>query len=268
MSAKDHLLFLGTGGSMGTPVIGCQCPVCTSSHDKNRRQRPSALIKVRDKKILIDCGPDFKDQALKYKIDSLDGIIFTHAHNDHTAGIDDLRIYCLRTGNPLPCLLSPDTADDIKTRFYYLFEEKEPYKDLLSRFAMKTLEGLRGKVQFLGMEISYFSFYQLGMRVDGFRFGDLAYVSDIKVYPETIFDDLKGVRTLIVSALRFQPSPMHFNIDEAVDFAKRVGAERTWFMHIAHDLDHKTGSDYLPKGIQLAYDGLQIDFKADIVDTL
>lgn len=252
---------------MGTPVIACDCAVCTSSNPKNHRMRSSALITAGDKKILIDCGPDFKAQALKHKIGSLDGVIFTHAHNDHTAGIDELRIYSLRSGKPLPCLLSPETKEDLKTRFYYLFEQKGPYQGLLSRLDMHPLELLRGEVEFLGIQMTYFSFYQLGMRVDGFRLGDLAYVSDIKVYPETIFEDLKGVRTLIVSALRFQPSPMHFNVDEAVAFAKRVGAESTWFMHIAHELDHDIGTAYLPPNIKLSYDGLQLDFKADIVNS-
>jgi phosphoribosyl 1,2-cyclic phosphate phosphodiesterase len=266
MKKDCQLLFLGTGGSMGTPVIGCDCAVCNSSNLYNKRMRPSALLTAGGKKILIDCGPDFKEQAIRYQLNTLDGIIFTHAHNDHTAGIDELRVYCLRSGKPIPCLLSPDTADGLKTRFYYLFEQKEPYKGLLTRFSMQKLEALRGKVQFLGLNLSYFSFYQLGMRVDGFRCGDLAYVSDIKVYPETLFEDLKGVRTLIVSALRFQPSPMHFNVDEAIEFAKKVGAETTWFMHIAHELDHEIGSAYLPPNIKLAYDGLQIEFKGDIVN--
>ena len=252
---------------MGTPVIACDCPVCTSASPKNRRLRPSALLTVNGKKILIDCGPDFKEQAIRYKIKTLDGVIFTHAHNDHTAGIDELRAYCLRSGKPLPCLLSPETADDLKTRFYYLFDEKGPYKGLLSRLSLQRLEGLRGEVEFLGIKMHDLSFYQLGMRVDGFRIGDLAYVSDIKVYPETIFDDLKGVRTLIISALRFQPSPMHFNVDEAVAFAQKVGAETTWFMHIAHELDHDAGSNYVPSNIKLAYDGLQLEFKGDIVDS-
>ena len=252
---------------MGTPVIACDCPVCTSANPKNQRMRSSALITAGDKKILIDCGPDFKAQAIKYGVNTLQGVILTHAHNDHTASLDELRVYCLRSGLPLPCLLSPETAEDLKTRFYYLFKEKEPYKGLLARLSMQPLEELRGEVDFLGLKIKYFSFYQLGMRVDGFRFGDVAYVSDIKEYPETIFEDLNGVRTLIMSALRFQPTPMHFNVDEAVEFAKKVGAETTWFMHIAHELDHDIGQAYVPGNIKLAYDGLKLDFKADIVDS-
>lgn len=267
MKMEGKLLFLGTGGSMGIPVIACDCPVCTSTSPKNQRLRPSALLQAGGKQILIDCGPDFKQQAIKYKINQLDGLILTHAHNDHTASLDELRVYCLKSGKPLPCLLSPETAADIKNRFYYLFEEKEPYKGLLSRFTFQPLDGIRGEVDFLGLKMHYFSFYQLGMRVDGFRIGDLAYVSDIKVYPESIFNDLKGVRTLVISALRFQPSPMHFNVDEAIAFAKIVGAENTWFMHIAHELDHAIGSEYLPPGIKLAYDGLELDFKAEITDS-
>src|SRR5262245_13652865 len=139
MITPCRFTFLGTGGSMGTPVIGCHCPVCSSQSTYNMRTRSSALIQAGGKNILIDCGPDFKDQALRFHIDTLDGVIFTHAHNDHTAGLDELRVYTLRSGKPLPCLLSNETAEDLKTRFYYLFEQKEPYKGLLSRLSMQPL---------------------------------------------------------------------------------------------------------------------------------
>lgn len=260
------LLFLGTGASMGTPVIGCTCAVCQSENPKNRRFRSSILCSIDDQRILVDCGPDFKQQALHAKIDQIDGLIFTHAHNDHTAGVDELRVFCLRSGNPIPCLLSSDTAKDLKERFYYMFEEKEPYAGLLARFGMQLFEKERGEVVFQRIRIGYFSYRQLGMRVDGLRFGNLAYVSDIKDYPETIFNDLKGVKTLVLSALRFQPTKMHFSIDDAIAFAKKVGAEKTWLMHVSHDLDHEIGNAYLPDNIEIAYDDLQLEFEADIVN--
>lgn len=253
---------------MGIPVIACRCAVCQSSSVFNKRNRPSALISIGNQKLLIDCGPDFKLQALKYQLDQIDGVIFTHAHNDHTVGIDDLKVYCLRTGRPLPCLLSPETAGELKTRFGYLFEEREPYAGLMTRLAMQPLERHRGDVVFQGVRIRYFSYEQLHMRVDGYRFGDLAYVSDIRDYPQTIFQDLEGVRTLVLSALRFQPSKMHFSLDEAVEFAQKTGAEQTWLMHIAHELDHDEGNAHLPGNIRLAYDGLHLDFQADIVSDL
>lgn len=265
MMKKGQLLFLGTGGSMGIPVVGCDCPVCMSSNPHNRRNRSSVFCTIGNQQILVDCGPDFRQQALLHKINRIDGLIFTHAHNDHTAGVDELRVFCLRSGRPIPCLLSSDTAKDLKSRFYYMFEEKEPYAGLVSRFGMQFFERQRGEVVFQGIRIGYCSYHQLGMRVDGLRFGDLAYISDIKEYPETIFNDLKGVRTLVLSALRFQQTKMHLSVDEAIEFARKVGAEKTWLMHVSHELDHDVGNAYLPDGIEFAYDGLQIEFEVDIV---
>ncbi|MBA3815090.1 MAG: MBL fold metallo-hydrolase [Parachlamydiaceae bacterium] len=243
---------------MGIPVIGCKCPVCQSEISFNKRLRPSALLMIDGKRILIDCGPDFREQALRYGLDQLDGIIITHAHNDHTAGFDELRIYSLRTHQAIPCLLSPDTLADLKRRFYYIFDEDSPYAALTAKFQLQLLESERAEVLFAGLDVRYFTYQQGGMNVNGFRFGNLAYVSDIRDYPTTIFEDLKGVETLVISALRFSSTPLHFSIDEAVDFSRRVGAKQTWLMHIAHELDHEKANAYLPADIRLAYDGLEI----------
>jgi phosphoribosyl 1,2-cyclic phosphate phosphodiesterase len=260
-----RLLFLGTGASMGTPVIGCSCDVCMSQNPHNRRLRSSVLCQIDHKNILIDCGPDFRQQALMHQIDHLDGLIFTHAHNDHTAGIDELRVFRLRKGDSLPCLLSSDTAVDLRIRFKYIFEEQKSYSGLIPHFSLQEFEKDRGDLVFHGIKLKHFSYQQLGMRVDGLRFGNLAYVSDIKHYPETIFEDLAGVKTLIVSALRFQPTKMHFSVDDAVEFSRKVGAEKTWLMHISHDLDHDIGNAYLPDDIRMAYDGLELPFQVEIL---
>lgn len=265
MIKKGRLLFLGTGASMGTPVIGCTCKVCTSKNLRNARLRSSVLCTIAGQRLLVDCGPDFRQQALQYGVDQIDGLIFTHAHNDHTAGIDELRVYCLRSGKPIPCLLSYDTAKDLKHRFNYIFEENEPYAGLMARFGLQEFERERGEVVFQGVRIRYFSYQQLGMRVDGLRFGNLAYVSDIKEYPDTIFEDLDGVKTLVISALRFDRTRMHFSVDDAIAFAKKTGAKKTYLMHISHELDYDEGNGYLPEGIELAYDGLQLEFEADVV---
>ena len=265
MIASGHLLLLGTGGSMGVPLIGCSCLVCTSPSPYNKRLRPSALCVVGKKQFLIDCGPDFRQQALTYQIHHLDGVLFTHSHNDHTAGLDDLKVYTARSKKPLECLASRETFEELKRRFYYVFQQKPEYAGLTPRFNMHFLDNERGEAAFEGLRIGYFAYEQMGMRVNGFRFGDLAYVSDIRLYPDTIFEDLKGVKTLVLSALRFSPSAMHFNVDEAVDFAQRTGAERTWLMHIAHELEHEKTNAYLPQNIQMAYDGLKLDFQAHLI---
>lgn len=258
MTLTGTLRLLGTSASAGVPVIGCRCDVCTSSNPYNRRQRSAALLTINKKNFLIDSGPDVRMQALRWEINSLDGVLFTHAHQDHTAGIDDLRIYYIRSQKSLPCLLSQATLDDIATRFSYLFTPS-----LNTRLEFLTLPDERGSILFEGLLIRYFTFQQLSMPVNGYRFGDLAYVSDIRDYPETIFEDLKGVRTLVISALRYTPSPMHLTVDEAVAFAERVGAQHTYLTHLSHDLEHEKTNAYLPQNVRMGYDGMIIDFHVE-----
>lgn len=258
MTTHGTLRLLGTSGSAGVPIIGCYCDVCTSSNPHNRRQRSAALLNISGKNILIDAGPDVRMQALRWEINTLDGVLFTHAHQDHTAGIDDLRIYYIRSQTSLPVLLSQATLDDIKTRFSYLFNA-----NLNTRLEFSALPNDRGSVLFQGIRVGYFTFQQLNMPVNGFRFGDLAYVSDIRDYPETIFDDLKGVKNLVISALRHTPSPMHLTVDEAIAFSERVGAQHTYLTHLSHDLDHDKTNAYLPQKVRMGYDGLVIDFHAE-----
>lgn len=248
---------------MGIPVIGCHCPVCTSDSPCNHRMRPSGLITINNKKLLIDCGPDFHWQALQHHIDKLDGLLLTHAHHDHIAGIDELRIYYMRSKTPLPCLLSKPTATELTSRYRYIFEDEGQEGKLTARLDLQILEGVHGQVNFQGINIGYVSYEQAGMRVNGFRFGNFAYLSDIRHYPEAIFEHLIGVDTLVLSALRFTPSPMHFSVDEAIAFAKRVGAQQTWLTHIAHELDHEEANAYLPSNIRMAYDGLELTFSIE-----
>lgn len=262
MKKSSTFLFLGTAGSMGIPVIGCSCSVCASSDRHNKRMRPSALLTINDKKILIDCGPDFHAQAIHYCITALDGVIFTHSHYDHTAGIDELRVYHMRRGVALPCLLSKSTAEDIVVRFPYIFAPDADYNKLVAKFNLQLLPEERGVTDFLDIPIRYFSYEQAHMQVNGFRFGNLAYVTDIRHYPETIFEDLKDVEILILSALRYKLSHLHLSVDEAVEFAQKVGAKQTWLNHLAHDLEHEKTNAYLPENIRLAYDGLQFLFDA------
>lgn len=262
MKKGSTFLFLGTAGSMGIPVIGCPCSVCHSSDPHNKRMRPSALLTIADKKILIDCGPDFHAQAIQHHLETLDGVIFTHSHYDHTAGVDELRVYHMRTGIALPCLLSQTTANDIVSRFPYIFVPNVDYNKLVAKFDLQILKDDRGITSFLDIPIRYFSYEQAQMQVNGFRIGNLAYVTDIRHYPETIFEDLKDVDILIISALRYKTSHLHLSVDEAVAFAQKTGAKQTWLNHLAHDLEHEKTNAYLPENIKLAYDGLQFSFDA------
>lgn len=252
---KNRFLFLGTGASSGVPVIGCECAVCQSDSPFNKRFRPSALLRVGEKHLLIDAGQDFRTQALKYHIKSLDGLLITHAHHDHISGIDDLRALYYKTQKPLPVLLSESTARELTIRYDYLFGGKEP------RFVMQILSGEEGTVVFQDIPVTFVTFAQGGMKVNGFRIGNLAYLSDIRDFPPTIFSQLKGVEILIVSALRYTTTDLHFSVDDAVDFIKAVGAATGWLTHISHELDHEKTNAYLPPHIKLAYDGLEFQFR-------
>lgn len=255
----DSALFIGTGSSLGIPVIGCPCSQCHSSDPKNKRFRSSLLLNMGGKVVLIDAGPDFKAQALKYSINHLDGVIFTHAHQDHTGGVDDLRIYHYRNKGPLPCLVSRPTAEDLKHRFYFMFKE-QPFESVKSnRLELNILENKEGNINFLGIPIRYFSYEQIGMQVTGLRIGSFAYVTDIKTYTPDVFQELKGVKTLVLSALKFTPSHMHFTVDEAIEFIEKVNPQRAFLTHIAHELDHEKTNAYLKAPIELAYDGLKIE---------
>ncbi len=249
-------LFLGTGSSAGVPVIGCKCAVCHSSSPKNKRFRPSGLIQIEGKSFLLDIGPDFRSQALRFGVDSIDGLLLTHTHYDHIAGIDEVRIFNIRQKRAIPCLLSQESYEEILKRYHYFFDE-EKLSAKLQFFPFQKEEGV---LDFLGIQIGYCSFTQSSMKVTGFRFGEFAYISDIQKYDSTIFPALKGVRKLVLSALRPEPSPFHLSFEEAIAFSKQVGAEETWLTHVGHALDHDAMNALLPPEVRIAYDGLKLEF--------
>lgn len=255
---QGELLFLGTGGSMGVPVVACSCSVCRSSDLRNKRLRVAALLKVGGKQFLIDAGPDFRVQALTYGITHLDGLLLTHPHFDHIGGIDDLRVFNFFQKKTLPCLLSQESLDVIKTCHSYFFEDGEQ-----ERFRFQVLPQEEGAIEFEGIKWQYMSFLQKKDKVTGYRLGNIAYILDIRTFSEKIFQRLQGVDILVLSALRYESSPSHFSIEEAIEFAKKVGAKQTWLSHVAHEVDYEEGSRILPPNIHFAYDGLEVKFYAD-----
>jgi len=258
---QGTLLFLGTGGSAGVPIIGCKCAVCRSSSPFNKRSRPSALLTLGKKTILIDSGPDFRSQALHYGIDMLTGVILTHTHYDHVGGLDELRVFYFMQHLKLPILASIETYEELRTRFHYLFKTRQADGTLQSQFDFQILENDFGTTHFLGIKVDYVSYTQADMKVTGYRFGNLAYISDIRQYEQTVIDELQGIETLIISALRYTPSEVHFSIEEALEFSAKVGAKKIFFTHISHELDHEETNQQLPDNVRLAHDGLEIRFK-------
>lgn len=257
---QPKLLFLGTGGSAGVPIITCTCPVCKSLSPFNKRFRPSVLLQIGKKNFIIDVGPDFRDQSLRYGINHLDGVLLTHTHYDHIGGLDELRVYYFRHHLRLPTLASIETYEELRNRFHYLFKTKQSDGTLQAQLDFQILEEDFGTTSFQGLKVHYLSYTQAEMKVTGYKIGNMAYVSDIREYEERVIEELQGTELLILSALRYTPSEVHFSIEEAVEFAAKVGAKKTLLTHIAHDLEHDETNRKLPSHIRLAHDGLEVPF--------
>ncbi len=257
---QGQFLFLGTGASMGTPVVTCKCRVCMSADRRNHRLRPSGLLKLDGKQILFDAGPDFREQALRAGIDSLHGVVLTHGHYDHIAGLDDLRVFYFLKHQTLPCLLSRPTFHEIKMKSPYFFAGSADDVMGGARFDFKVIDEQRADLIFCNFPWRIVSYVQTGMQVTGYRIGNFAYIMDLKEYTSSIFESLKGVDVLVMSGLRDRPSPARLTLDEALEFSKKVGSKKTWFSHVSHELDHEETNLRLPEGAQLAYDGLEVSF--------
>jgi phosphoribosyl 1,2-cyclic phosphate phosphodiesterase len=255
---NGKFIFLGTGSSLGVPIINCSCDVCLSPSPYNQRTRTSAFLEIEGQKILIDPGPDFRAHALKHKITTLDGVIITHTHYDHIGGLDELRAYSFARTEPLPALLLQSSFKELETRYPYLFMKRAAADSSIAEIAFTPMPQDRGIQEFLSLPFTYFNYYQGGMQVMGFRLGNFAYLTDLKNYTPDIFEDLKGVETLVVSGVKLSTSRIHLSIDEAVLFAKKVGAKKSYITHLSHEIDFETISKELPLEVQLAYDGLTL----------
>ncbi|MDF2577377.1 MAG: lipB [Chlamydiales bacterium] len=257
---EGKFLFLGTGGSLGVPVIGCNCTVCQSNSPYDKRFRTSGLITFGDKNFLIDSGPDFRNQALSNKLNHIDALLLTHLHYDHIAGIDDLRIFNSYTEKAIPCYLSYETFYSFQHQYYYLFTPPQGEKSAFVQIDCHPLAEESGNFKIFDCPFSFFNYYQGLTQVTGFRFGDCAYLTDIRSYSDHIFDWLKGTRTLIIGASKLVPSKMHFSFDEAMAFSQKVSPSQTYITHISDSILHASAAAHLPNGIKFAYDGLEITF--------
>lgn len=256
-----QLTLLGTGTSMGVPVIGCQCSVCTSADQHNRRLRTSALLRVAGLTILIDAGPDFRQQALTAGLTRLDAVLLTHSHVDHISGLDDLRPLNMAQGSTIPLYGSAHTLKDVRKRFDYAFSDASagstrPMLELCEVQSERVFQV--GPVPILPFDIQHGTW-----TITGFRVGSLGYVTDASFIPASSLQHLYGLDVLVLNALRDGPHPTHFSLDQAVAMVEQLQPRRALFVHMTHDLDHETTNARLPDHIQLAHDGQVVEVADD-----
>jgi phosphoribosyl 1,2-cyclic phosphate phosphodiesterase len=249
------LTILGSGTSTGIPVIGCSCAVCHSSDLRNRRTRCSALLSYRGHNILIDTATDLRQQMLREEISHIDAVLYTHVHADHLHGIDDLRVFTLRGEPVIPLYGAASTLNQIQHSFAYIFDpSSEPgYIPQLKVCPVADPFNLYG-ISLVPVPLLHGS-----MDVFGYRVGPLAYLTDCNGIPETSIDLLEGVEFLVIDGLRITPHRTHFNIQQAVAMAQKIGARKTWLTHLSHEVDHQKHEKELPPGFGLAFDGQRIE---------
>ena len=255
-----RLIFLGTGTSFGVPQIGCRCPTCTSLDPRDRRSRSGALIETQGKRFLIDTPPELRLQLVAAGVDHVDAVLFTHGHADHVHGIDDLRALSVRQGSMLPAYGAHDTMAELAAKFPYIFDPSivVPLGTSKPELAAHVLES-GTRVTIAGVPVLPLALPHGEHVVFGYRCGTVAYLTDVKVVPESVMEVLQGLEVLVLNALLSRPHPLHLSIPEAVAAAQRIGARRTYFTHLTHEFTHAALAAMLPAGIAPAYDGLVID---------
>ena len=250
------ITFLGTGTSQGIPMIANNHPVCLSDNPKDKRLRSSVMISWDEVNYIVDSGPDFRQQMLRENVQSINGVLYTHEHSDHTAGMDDLRPFCYQIGE-MPIYLDKRTLKSLQQRFEYVFRTENRYPG-----APKVAVNLVDDTAFYldVVEVTPIEVMHGTLPVTCYRFNNFAYLTDVKTISETEKDKLKGVKVLVVNALRQEVHPTHFNLEEALEFIEEINPERAYFSHISHRLGfHNEVEKTLPKNVFLAYDGLKIE---------
>lgn len=248
------ITILGSGTSTGVPLIGCNCEVCTSTNAKNKRLRTSIKISSPTTTVVIDTTPDFRYQMLRTHTTKIDAVVFTHPHRDHYAGLDDIRPFNYFSQKSMAIYANEITQVAIKRDFYYAFEKDK--EDGLPEMILHTINKdafTIGDIPFIPIHVMH-----RDMPVLGFRIGDFTYITDANFIPETEMEKIKGSKVFILNALRKQTHPTHYNLEQALEVAAALDIPKVYFTHFSHQIGlHDEVEASLPKGIHLAYDGMQ-----------
>lgn len=251
--------LLGTGTSQGVPVIACKCDVCQSRDPKDKRLRASILIQVNDVSVVVDTGPDFRMQMLENEVNHLDAIVYTHEHKDHVAGMDDVRAFNQKHSKAMPIWANEAVEKALRRDFFYAFGQNThgglPQVDIHKLGDHELINGF----EIQGINWTVLPVMHAAMEVYGFRIGDFAYITDVNFIPDETYAKLKGVKVLVISALRKTHHPSHFSLDQVLDVIERVGAESTYLTHLSHLIGkHKDFQAQLPQGVYVGWDGCVI----------
>ena len=260
MTKAVSLTIMGCGTSTGVPVPSCPCPVCNSRESKNNRLRCAALVKTPcGKTIVIDTGPDFRQQVLRYDIRQIDAVLFTHAHADHILGFDDLRSFNFTMKQAVQCYASDATFSSIKGVFQYIFDPDPSYQGgMLTSVSLHTIQ--HGSSFSIGdTSIEPFSLYHGDMEITGYKIGTIAYATDCNFIPDASKELLRGIDHLVLDGLRHRAHPTHFTIAQAIATASDLDVTHTYLTHMSHDICYHEESTKLPEGVSLCYDGLTIE---------
>jgi phosphoribosyl 1,2-cyclic phosphate phosphodiesterase len=252
---RASILVLGSGTSVGVPMIGCRCKVCTSTDFRDKRLRPSVLLRFGDRRVVIDTTPDFRYQALHFNIDRIDAILYTHSHADHILGLDDVRPFNFMQKQDIPVYASADALLSIRRTFPYVFDESpsESSRPKITPHVFDT-----DPIAVAGLDIQPIRVAHGRSVAHGFRFGDCAYLTDHSEIPSASMELLMGLDVLFLDALRHNPHPTHSTVDESLRTVELLKPKRAFFTHISHDVMHSMLAARLPPGVQIAYDGLEI----------
>ncbi|MGE0480152.1 MAG: MBL fold metallo-hydrolase [Phycisphaerae bacterium] len=251
-----RLTILGSGTSHGVPMIGCDCAVCTSADPRDRRTRTSVLFSYDDHHLLVDTGPELRLQCVANGVRRVDAVLYTHHHADHVVGLDDVRRFNWLQRAPMPIYANGATLARLRQMFEYAFVDDPEYPSAKPELLTREIAG---PIELFGRTVTPIPYLHGRLPVLGFRVGDVACCPDCSFIPDESRALLRGLDVLVLDALRRRPHPTHFNVDQALEATERIGAARTYFTHIAHELGHAETNAQLPAGVELAYDGLVLE---------